>query len=67
MSDYKEIKEKLFYENKNAFLRMEEAEIEKAFAFCEGYKQFLNLAKTERERIFAVIDTPIIQMIHLHL
>lgn len=49
MSDYKKIKEKLFYENKNAFLKMEEAEIEKAFAFCEGYKQFLNLAKTERE------------------
>ena len=49
MSDYKKIKEKLFYDNKNAFLRLEEDEINKAFDFCEGYKQFLNLAKTERE------------------
>ncbi|MBO4733205.1 MAG: aminopeptidase, partial [Clostridia bacterium] len=49
MSDYKKIKEQLFYENKNAFLRLDEEEIKKAYDFCEGYKQFLNLAKTERE------------------
>ena len=55
MSDYKKIKEQLFYENKNAFLRLEESEIEKAFSFCEGYKEFLNLAKTEREATAAAI------------
>lgn len=55
MSDYKKIKEKLFYENKNAFLRLDEAEIKKAFDFCEGYKEFLNLAKTEREATAAAI------------
>ena len=49
MSEYKKLKEKLFYENKNAFLRLDEEEIKKAYGFCEGYKQFLNLAKTERE------------------
>lgn len=49
MSDYKKIKEKLFYENKNAFLRADEQTIKEAYDFCEGYKQFLNAAKTERE------------------
>lgn len=55
MSDYKKIKEELFYENKNAFLRINETEIEKAYDFCEGYKQFLNIAKTEREAAAAAI------------
>ena len=55
MSEYKELKKKLFYENKNAFLRLDEKEIEKAYEFCEGYKQFLNLAKTEREAAAASI------------
>lgn len=55
MSDYKKIKEKLFYENKNAFFKLDEAEIKKAFDFCEGYKEFLNLAKTEREATAAAI------------
>lgn len=49
MSEYKEIKEKLFYQNKNAFLRLDDETIKKAYDFCEGYKEFLNLAKTERE------------------
>lgn len=55
MSEYKKIKKNLFYENKNAFLRLSEEEIEKAYGFCEGYKQFLNLAKTEREAAAAAI------------
>ena len=49
MSDCKKLKEELFYENKNGFLRADEQEIKTVFDFCEGYKQFLNLAKTERE------------------
>ena len=53
--DYKKLKEELFYENKNAFLRLDEKEIDKAYDFCEGYKQFLNLAKTEREAAAAAI------------
>lgn len=45
----KELKEKLFNKRKNAYLRMSDAEIKKCDKFCEGYKKFLDAAKTERE------------------
>lgn len=45
----KELKEKLFMQKKNAYLRMTDAEAKKCDKFCEGYKAFLNAAKTERE------------------
>ena len=34
---------------KNAYLRMSDSEIKKCDKFCEGYKRFLDEAKTERE------------------
>ena len=49
MSEYKAIKEKLFYDRKNGYLKADDETVKKAYDFCEGYKQFLNLAKTERE------------------
>ncbi len=45
----KELKEQLFLQKKNAYLRMSDAEIKKCDKFCEGYKAFLDAAKTERE------------------
>lgn len=45
----KELKEKLFMQKKNAYLRMSDAEIKKMDKFCEDYKHFLDAAKTERE------------------
>ncbi len=45
----KELKEKLFYEKKNGLQRADEATIKAAFDYCEGYKSFLDNAKTERE------------------
>lgn len=45
----KELKEKLFRQKKNAYLRMSDADIKKCMKFCEGYKLFLDEAKTERE------------------
>lgn len=48
-SDVKELKEKLFYQRKNGMLKADDDVIEKAYAYCEGYKSFLNSAKTERE------------------
>jgi len=41
--------EKLIYEQKNVGGQMADEEIAKADAYCEGYKCFLNLCKTERE------------------
>ena len=45
----KELKEKLLADKKNAVLRMSEEELKKCDKFCEGYKAFLDIAKTERE------------------
>lgn len=58
MADKKEseiLKEKLFLNRKNGLLTCEENVIEKADAFCEGYKKFLDNAKTEREAVKAAI------------
>ncbi|MBP5369996.1 MAG: hypothetical protein J6Z01_16240, partial [Bacteroidales bacterium] len=46
---------KLTMDRKNASLLLDDKEIEKAFKFCEGYKDFMSKAKTEREiNIFAI-------------
>lgn len=47
----KELKKKLFAERKNGLLRISDEEYEKAQSYCEGYKEFINSAKTEREAV----------------
>ena len=44
----KELKEQLFLQKKNAYLRMSDAEIKKCDKFCEGYKAFLDRKNRER-------------------
>ena len=46
-----ELKEKLFYSPKNGRLEAEECVLTAADGYCEGYKAFLNSAKTEREAV----------------
>lgn len=48
--------EKLLYKPKNIAERMKDAEMKKAFDFCEAYKVFMNLAKTEREAVDVTVD-----------
>lgn len=50
-----ELKEKLFAKRENGLKTTADEIKEKAFAFCEGYKDFLNTAKTEREAVTASI------------
>ena len=45
-----ELREKLMYKASNAY-KVKDASFEKASDFCEGYKLFLNSAKTEREAV----------------
>jgi len=45
------LKEKLEFKPKNGYDVLSEAEIEKAYAFCEGYKAYLDASKTEREAV----------------
>jgi aspartyl aminopeptidase len=47
MSDFKEMKKKLFYSPKNGLLRDDYDEA-KVNEFCKGYAEFLGFAKTER-------------------
>ncbi len=50
------LRETLMYTPKNAY-KAKDADFETASAFCEGYKNFLNKAKTEREAVsFAVFE-----------
>lgn len=46
-----EWKEKLYLQKKNGGLVLSEEELQKADAFCEEYKNFLNFSKTEREAV----------------
>ena len=43
--------EKLSYKKKNCYEKAQPAEIENMFAYAEGYKDFLDRAKTEREAV----------------
>ena len=45
------LKEKLFKSNKNGRLEASAETLEKADEYCEGYKAFLDAAKTEREAV----------------
>ena len=54
MSEDKELKqwkEKLFYQPKNGYDRIDAEQAGEIFAYAEGYKQFLDAARTEREAV----------------
>ncbi len=50
-SEGKELKKELLSKRNNAVLSMKSEEIKKCDKFCEGYKKFLDNAKTEREAV----------------
>lgn len=51
------LKKRLFHTPKDAYATLDEAQIQSAFDYCEGYKDFINSAKTEREFVKAAIKT----------
>ncbi|MBE6846353.1 MAG: aminopeptidase, partial [Ruminococcus sp.] len=55
-SEGKLLKESLLSRKKNALLKMDENEVKKSDDFCEDYKKFLDLAKTEREAVEYTVD-----------
>lgn len=46
-----ELKEQLFYKRKNGRLKADDTVLAQADEYCEGYKAFLDNAKTEREAV----------------
>ncbi len=51
-----ELKEKLFISKKSGINKLEEKDINTADEFCNDYKNFLDISKTERETIVASLD-----------
>ena len=51
-----EWREKLFYQQKNGYDRIDAEESRLVFAYAEGYKQFLDAARTEREAVREAIS-----------
>lgn len=49
--ELKDIKKELFYEPKHAMEIVDDVTVKVADDFCEGYKAYLNEAKTERETV----------------
>lgn len=47
--DVKKLTEKLLVSRRSGFFQVPDAEVKTADRFCEGYKDFMNAAKTERE------------------
>lgn len=50
------LRKKLFYAAPHAAKKMDAAGIETADTFCEGYKDFLDAAKTEREAVKKAVE-----------
>ncbi len=55
MNKAEQLKEQLFYNRVNGLVEAEDATIEAIYDFCEDYKRFLDVAKTEREAVDEVI------------
>lgn len=55
-TNYKELKEKLFNTRKNGRLKADEALLTECDAYAEGYKAFLDKAKTEREAVKQALE-----------
>ena len=54
-TDAKKLQESLTLKKKNAVLLMEDDTLKKCDKFCEGYKEFLDNSKTEREAVISSI------------
>ena len=55
-TDIETLEGELVYKRKNAFREMTKAEIKKAYAFSEDYKEYLDRSKTEREAVKTSLD-----------
>ena len=52
----KKLKEKLLIQRKNAFHLISDKEMKACDKFCEGYKEFMNKAKIEREAVIYSVE-----------
>ena len=50
-----QLSEELMIRRKNGFMRVTDEVVETADIFCEGYKSFLDVSKTEREAVATTV------------
>ena len=55
MSEDKKLREKLFFEPKNGYDLIDTKERLAVEDYCEGYKAYLNVSRTEREAVSEAI------------
>ncbi len=55
-NETKELEKKLKLQKKLAWDRLKEKDREEVFRFAEGYKNFLDRAKTEREAVREILE-----------
>ena len=51
MEEKKDYRDELFYQPKNGYDHLSSEEAGKVESYCEGYKAYLNDARTEREAV----------------
>ena len=51
-----ELKEQLFIKRENGRIKADDSVLQKADEYCEGYKTFLDNAKTEREAVKNAVE-----------
>ena len=56
VSSAKELAERLLMKKRNVFEESEQSKIQTMFEYAEGYKHFLDAAKTEREAVSELIS-----------
>ena len=56
MTEQKDYRKALFYEQKNGYDLIDADEAGKAEQYCAGYKEFLNEARTEREAVAIAVE-----------
>lgn len=53
----KQLKEKLFAKYENIWEKASDDDYDFSFSFCDDYKRFLDIGKTERECVIAVVES----------
>ena len=51
-----DLKKELFYVKKNANVKLSDKLLNDVHSYCESYKEFLDLSKTEREACYNSIE-----------
>ena len=58
-SEYQKLEEKLVYRSKNIWEEVDKEKVDKIFEFSEGYKSFIDKARSERLTVKWILENAI--------